>query len=444
MEKQYSGHSGVSSPDQMDTAGQTPANTADAPEEEEARSSATFGRMRNKLSFERLVELGAKIGMRNPLFLCHDRAAKATTLIEGKEYLNFATYDYLDLNTHPEITAAVTKAAEVFGTSAGASRLVGGERPPHRELEKALADLYEVEDCIAYVSGHACNVSTLGFLFGSRDLILYDALAHNSLMQGARLSGATRVAYAHNDADALEALLKERRSAHKRAVIVTEGLFSMDGNIPDLPRLVELKKKYDCMLMVDEAHSLGVLGATGRGVREYYGIKPTDVDMWMSTLSKSMCGCGGFIAGTHELVEYLKYGSPGFVFSVGMPPVVAAACKTALDIMLREPERVHRLQHISRYFLEYAQSKGLDTGAAQGYANVPIIVGKSLVTGFLANAVFNRGVYVMPISFPAVKEGTARLRFFLSAAHSEEDVRRAIDITAEEIPKVQAQYGDLV
>lgn len=444
MEKQYSGQSGVSSPDQMGTAGQTPANTADAPGEEEAKGGATFGRMRNKLSFERLVELGAKIGMRNPLFLCHDRAAKATTLIEGKEYLNFATYDYLDLNTHPEITAAVTKAAEVFGTSAGASRLVGGERPPHRELEKALADLYEVEDCIAYVSGHACNVSTLGFLFGSRDLILYDGLAHNSLMQGARLSGATRVAYPHNDADALEVLLKERRGAHKRAIIVTEGLFSMDGNIPDLPRLVELKKKYDCMLMVDEAHSLGVLGATGRGVREYYGIKSTDVDMWMSTLSKSMCGCGGFIAGTHELVEYLKYGSPGFVFSVGMPPVVAAACKTALDIMLREPERVHRLQHISRYFLEYAQSKGLDTGAAQGYANVPIIVGKSLVTGFLANAVFNRGVYVMPISFPAVKEGTARLRFFLSAAHSEEDVRRAIDITAEEIPKVQAQYGDLV
>ncbi|MDE7063848.1 MAG: aminotransferase class I/II-fold pyridoxal phosphate-dependent enzyme [Desulfovibrionaceae bacterium] len=421
-----------------------PANTADAPEEEEAKSSVTSGRMRNKLSFERLVELGAKMGMRNPLFLCHDRAAKATTLIEGKEYLNFATYDYLDLNTHPEITAAVTRAAEVFGTSAGASRLVGGERPPHRELEKALADLYEVEDCIAYVSGHACNVSTLGFLFGSRDLILYDGLAHNSLMQGARLSGATRVAYAHNDADALEALLKERRSSYKRAVIVTEGLFSMDGNIPDLPRLVELKKKYDCMLMVDEAHSLGVLGATGRGVREYYGIKSTDVDMWMSTLSKSMCGCGGFIAGTHELVEYLKYGSPGFVFSVGMPPVVAAACKTALDIMLREPERVHRLQHISRYFLEYARSKGLDTGAAQGYANVPIIVGKSLVTGFLANAVLNRGVYVMPISFPAVKEGTARLRFFLSAAHSEEDVRRAIDITAEEIPKVQAQYGHLV
>lgn len=412
-------------------------------EAQEEGSASSFNRMRNKLSFERLVAMGASMGMRNPLFLCHDRAAKATTSIEGKEYLNFATYDYLDLNTHPEITAAVVHAAELYGTSAGASRLVGGERPPHQELERALADLYEVEDAIVYVSGHATNVSTLGFLFGPRDLILHDNLAHNSLIQGARLSGATRLSYPHNDPEALERILQEKRGDFKRAIIVTEGLFSMDGNIPDLPRIVELKKQYDCMLLVDEAHSLGILGATGRGAREYFDINPTDVDMWMSTLSKSMCGCGGFIAGTHELVEYLKYGSPGFVFSVGMPPVVAAACKTALDLMLREPERVQRLQHISKYFLEYAQSKGLDTGAAQGYANVPVIVGDSMVAGFMANAIFNRGVYAMPITFPAVKEGTARLRFFISAAHTEENVRTALDIVAEELPKVTEMVASM-
>ncbi len=404
---------------------------------EEQNSSKGFGRMRNKLSFERLVAMGASMGMRNPLFLCHDRAAKATTSIEGADYLNFSTYDYLDLNGHPEITQVVTEAAVKFGTSAGASRLVGGERPPHREFEKAIADLYEVEDSIVYVSGHATNVSTLGFLFGSRDLILHDNLAHNSLMQGAKLSGATRLAYTHNDADALETILKEKRSQYRRAVIVTEGLFSMDGNIPDLPRLIELKKKYDCMLLVDEAHSLGTLGATGRGAREHFGINPKDVDMWMSTLSKSLCGCGGFIAGSKELIEFLKYGSPGFVFSVGMSPVLTAASQKALELMLREPERVHKLQHISKYFLDYAQSLGLDTGAAQGYANVPVIVGDSMVAGFMANALLQRGVYAMPITFPAVKEGTARLRFFLSAAHSEEDARRALDITAEEIPKVK-------
>ncbi len=406
-------------------------------------SSLGFNRMRNKLSFERLVAMGATLGMRNPLFLCHERAAKATTTIEGKEYLNFSTYDYLDLNSHPEITDAVTQAARIFGTSAGASRLVGGERPPHRELEEALAKLYDVEDCIVYVSGHATNVSTLGFLFGSRDLILHDNLAHNSLLQGARLSGATRISYPHNDNDALEKILREKRTEYRRAVIVTEGLFSMDGNLPDLPRIVELKKKYNCMLLVDEAHSLGTLGATGRGAREHFGVAATDVDMWMSTLSKSFCGCGGFIAGSHELIEYLKYGSPGFVFSVGMSPVVAVACKTALDIMLREPERVLKLQAISKYFLDYAKSLGLDTGVAQGYANVPVIVGDSMTAGFMANALFNKGIYAMPITFPAVKEGTARLRFFLSAAHSEEDVRRALDVTADELPRVSEMTARL-
>lgn len=400
-------------------------------------SASGFNRMRSKLSFARLVEMGAKMGLDNPLFLCHDRAAKATAQIDGKEYLNFSTYDYLDLNTHPEITEAITEAARLFGSSAGASRLVGGERPPHRQLEKAVAQLYGVEDCIAYVSGHATNVSTLGFMFGPRDAIFYDGLAHNSLMQGARLSGAERYSYTHNDCDALEGLLKAHRDKHKRAVIVTEGLFSMDGNIPDLPRLIQLKKQYDCMLLVDEAHSFGVLGATGRGAHEYFGIDAHEVDMWMSTLSKSMCGCGGFIAGSGEIVEFLRYGSPGFVFSVGMPPIVAAACNKALELMLREPERVHKLQRISQYFLEYAQSKGLDTGAAQGYAIVPVMVGDSMAAGFLANLLFKRGLYVMPITFPAVKEGEARLRFFLSAAHSEEQIRQALDAVVEELPKAR-------
>ncbi|BAV92379.1 aminotransferase class I/II-fold pyridoxal phosphate-dependent enzyme [Candidatus Desulfovibrio trichonymphae] len=397
-----------------------------------------FNRTRSKLSFDRLVEMGAKMGMINPLFACHERAAKATTQVNGQEYLNFSTYDYLDINAHPEITALVAETARLFGTSSGASRLVGGERPQHRALEEALADLYEVEDCIIYVSGHAANVSTLGFLFSARDAIFHDGLAHNSLIQGARLSGAARYSYAHNDCDALEGMLKARRAAHKRAAIVTEGLFSMDGNIPDLPRIIELKKKYDCMLMVDEAHSLGVLGKSGRGVREYYGFPSTDVDMWMSTLSKVLCGCGGFITGSRELVEFLKYGSPGFVFSVGMPPVIAAACRKALEIMLREPARVHRLQRITRFFLEYAKSKGLDTGAAQGYAIVPVLVGDSMVAGFLSTALFKRGTYVMPVTFPAVKEGTARLRFFLSAAHTEEHVRQALDAVVEELPKAHA------
>lgn len=397
-----------------------------------------FNRMRAKLSFERMVDMAESMGMRNPLFVCHERAAKATTSINGKEYLNFSTYDYLDINAHPEITRAVAETAATFGTSAGASRLVGGERPQHRKLEKAFADLYEVDDAIVYVSGHAANVSTLGFMFGSRDAIFHDGLAHNSLVQGAILSGAARYSYSHNDCDSLEAMLEKHRPEHKYAIIVTEGLFSMDGNIPDLPRIIELKKKYDCMLLVDEAHSLGVLGKTGRGVREYFGINPHDVDLWMSTLSKAMCGCGGFIAGSSDVIQFLKYGSPGFVFSVGMPPVIATACHKALEIMLAEPERVHKLQRISQYFLKYAHERGLDTGHAQGYAVLPVIIGDSMVSGFLSQLLFERGIYVMPISFPAVKEGQARLRFFLSASHEEEHVRAAIDAIVEELPRARA------
>ncbi len=413
----------------------TPTNTASA-ETQEKKSSCS--KVRSKLAFDRLVALGEKMGMESPLFLNADRAAKATIHIKGKEYINFSTYDYLDINTHPEITKEVTKAAEIFGTSAGASRLVGGERSPHRVLEKAIADFLGTEDCIVYVSGHATNVSTLGFLFGKSDLILYDQLAHNSLSQGARLAGSARFAYAHNNCDDLERLLKAKRSEYKRCVIVTEGLFSMDGNIPDLPRIVQLKKEYDCMLMVDEAHSFGTIGEHGGGVREYFNLKPTDIDLWMSTLSKTLCGCGGYIAGQKELIDHLKHGSPGFVFSVGLSPVLAVASLKALEILQREPERVKKLQHISQYFLSYAKSKGLDTGESQGYAIVPVITGESMFTGFLATQLFSRGIYVMPITFPAVKEGEARLRFFLSACQTEENVRKTIDAIVEEIPNARA------
>ena len=413
------------------------AETEEIHMQEQQKTGSGFNHMRFKLSFGRMVEMAREMGMDNPLFRCHERAAKALTSIDGREYINFSTYDYLDINAHPEITAAVTEACKIYGTSAGASRLVGGERPPHRLLEESLAKFYDVEDCIVYVSGHATNVSTLGFLFGKKDGIFHDGLAHNSLLQGARLSGAQRFSYNHNDCDALERMLEEKRADCKHAVIVTEGLFSMDGNIPDLPRIIRLKKKYDCMLLVDEAHSLGILGKTGHGVREYFNLAPGDVDMWMSTLSKTLCGCGGFIAGSRELVEFLKYGSPGFVYSVGMPPIIATACSTALNILLREPERVKKIQDISQYFLHYAHEKGLDTGAAQGYAVIPVIIGNSWVTGFLSQQLFKRGIYVMPISFPAVKEGTARLRFIISAAHTEEQVRKTLDAVCEELPRAQ-------
>lgn len=378
-----------------------------------------------------------RAGILNPFFQCHDGIAKAETVIGGEVYLNFSTYDYLDLNGHPELAKAAVDALERWGTSASASRLVSGERPPHRALERVLADLYEAEDAVAYVSGHATNVSTIGKLFGPQDVIFHDALAHNSIVMGALASGARRISYPHNDMAALERLLREHRPKAQRALIVTEGVFSMDGNIADLPELLRLKKTWGCFLMVDEAHALGVLGKTGRGTAEHFGIDPREVDLWMGTLSKTCCGCGGYIAGTSSVVELLKFTSPGFVYSVGMSPVLAAASKRAVELMLAEPERVRKLQAISHEFVRYAKEKGLDTGSAMGYAVVPVMLGSSLLAGKLATRLFARRVNVMPIIYPVVEEGAARLRFFLSAAHDVDHVHRVIDLVVEELPKAR-------
>ncbi len=378
-----------------------------------------------------------KMGILNPFFACHESMAKSTTRIEGKEFLNFSTYDYLDLNGDPRIRAAAEAAIREYGTSAGASRLVSGERPPHRELEKSIADLYQSESALVFVSGHATNVSTLATILTAKDAVYHDALAHNSITQGALLSGAHRYSYAHNNCDALEKLLLQSRARHQRAVIVSEGLFSMDGSIADLPRLIELKKEFRAFLMMDEAHSLGVLGAAGKGSAEHFGLDPREVDVWMGTLSKTLCGCGGFIAGSHALIELLRFRAPGFVFSVGMSPPLAAASNAALACMRAEPHRVERLARLSAFFLREAKARGLDTGYAEGYGIIPVIVGSSLVAGLLGGYLFERNVNVMPIIYPVVEEGMARLRFFLSSAHTEDQIRTVLDITAEELAKAR-------
>lgn len=382
-------------------------------------------------------------GIDSLYFLSHDAMATDTAVIDGKTYLNFSTYDYLGLNGHPEINAAATAAMERFGTSASGSRPTSGERPPHRELERALAELHGTQDCVAYVSGHATNVWTLYQLFKKRDLILHDSLAHNSIIQGGQVSEATRLSFPHNDLDALDKLLGAERRHFQRVCLVTEGLFSMDGDMPDLPRLIEIKKLHGAYLMVDEAHSVGVLGATGRGVAEHFGIDPAEVDIWMGTLSKALCGCGGYIAGAADMVECLKYLSPGFLYSVGMAPPLAAASTAAIGLMLREPERVAALTAVSRAFMDEAAALGLDTGKAAGHAIVPIMIGSSIAAAMLASRLLSRGIYVMPIIFPVVEERAARLRFFLSSRHTPDQVRQALACVAEELPKVRRAVADL-
>ncbi|HNQ05434.1 MAG TPA: aminotransferase class I/II-fold pyridoxal phosphate-dependent enzyme [Thiobacillaceae bacterium] len=369
-----------------------------------------------------------RLGLENPFFRSHDGVAGATTRIEGREYINFSNYNYLGLAGHPAVSKAAKDAVDRYGTSVSASRLVAGERPIQRELENALAELYEVDDCIAFVSGHATNVSTIGYLFGPKDLIVHDSLIHNSVLEGIRLAGSTRRGFPHNDTATLDTLLSSLRSQFERVLIVVEGLYSMDGDIPDLPTLVDIKRRHKAFLMVDEAHALGVLGATGRGIREHYGVAGKEVDIWMGTFSKTLAGCGGYIAGERALVEHLKYAAPGFVYSVGMAPPLAAASLAALRLMLREPERVQRLHDRAQHFLKRVQAIGLHTGYAQGHAVVPMITGSSLKAVGLSNWLFEAGINVQPIIYPAVEEKAARLRFFLSALHTDKDLEHVLKL----------------
>ena len=378
-------------------------------------------------------EIGRLFEIEDPFYRCHEARHGVTTQIAGRNYVNFASYDYLGLNQHPAVADAAKTAIESLGTSVSASRIVAGERPLHQELERALADFYGVEASVAFVSGHATNVSTISTLMTPDDLIVYDDLSHNSLLVGTRLSGATAFAFRHNDADALEALLKQHRHLHKRALIVAEGLYSMDGDMADLPRLVALKEKYGAWLMIDEAHALGVLGATGRGSAEHFGIDPTRVDIWMGTLSKALASCGGYVAGKQELIDVLKYQAPGLVYSVGLSPPLAAAAKASLGVLKAEPERVARVQANGKLFLSLARAAGMDTSTSEGYAVVSVIVGDLINAGRMADRLLARGLNVLPIIYPAVPIKAARLRFFLTSEHTPTQVRAAVRIMREEL-----------
>jgi 8-amino-7-oxononanoate synthase len=404
---------------------------ADAPAAEDAADPRGFAGLPGQRDFELIRAAGEALGLENPFFRPHEGIAGATTRIGGRDYLNFASYNYLGLNGDPRVAAAAKAAIDRHGVSASASRMVSGERPVHGALEAALAEIYGAEACLAFVSGHATNVTVIGHLLGPRDLIVHDAAIHNSCAEGARLSGARRVAFAHNDWRAAEREIAAARRSAKRALIVLEGHYSMDGDVPDLARFVEVARRHGAWLMVDEAHALGVLGGTGRGVFEHAGVDPAGVDIWMGTLSKTLSACGGYIAGRRALVDYLRHSAPGFVYSVGLSPPLAAAALESLAILRAEPERVARLQANAALFRRLARERGLDTGTSAGLGIVPVIVGSSIGAARLSAALFARGINVQPILFPAVPEAGARLRFFLGAEHTEAQVREAVEATAE-------------
>jgi len=383
------------------------------------------------------------LGIADPFFRVHEGIAGSETVIDNKTYINFASYNYLGLNGHPYIADAAKAAIDRHGTTVSASRPVSGERPVHRELEQMLARIHGCEDCVVLVGGHSTNVTVIGHLLGRNDVIVHDTLIHNSIVQGAMLSGARRVPFPHLDHRAADRLLGELRPRHGRALLVIEGHYSMDGDVPDLPSFIAAARNHRAWLMVDEAHALGVLGPRGFGTADRFGVDPSDVDIWMGTLSKSLVSCGGYIAGRKDLIDYLKLSAPGFVFSVGMSPAEAAAALAAVELLEREPERVRRLNDRAAFFLQLARRSGLDVGNSIGASIVPVITGSSIRAGRLAQAMFQRGVNVQPILYPAVPERAARLRFFLTAAHTEEQIRDTVRILVEENRRVEAAPSDL-
>lgn len=380
-------------------------------------------------------ELGDVLGTR-PYFVTHEPASGARTRVDGRILINFSSYNYLGLNEHPEVRRAAKAQIDLNGVSPGASRHVGGERAIHLELERKLADLYGADGAVTFVSGYSTNVGVIGGLLGPEDLIIVDSAVHNSAVTGAALSGAQRRIFPHSELDALESILASNRHRAQRVLIAVEGVFGMDGDIPDLPRLIDIKKRYGCWLMVDEAHSLGVIGPRGFGVADHFGIDPREVDIWMGTLSKTLSGCGGYIVGDAALILYLRSRVGSFVYSVAMAPVIAAAVAKALDILKREPERVARLQSLGATFQRIAREKGLETGTSAGTAVAPIFVPDAMKVVQLSQRLFERGVSVQPVFYPGVPLGASRLRFFLTYNHSEEDIEQALEITAQELERL--------
>ncbi len=370
-------------------------------------------------------------GFENPFFRVNQNVENSLATIDGRQVVSYASFDYLGMASDPRVMQAAKDAIDQFGTSASASRLVGGDNTLLQELDREIAQFLGTEAALVLPSGYGTNESLIAHLFGPEDLILYDELAHNSMVQGTMSSRAQRRAFPHNDAEFLDGLLRDLRSQHRRVVVAIEGLYSMDGDYPDLPKFLDVKKRHKALLYVDEAHSVGVLGATGRGICEHYGVDPNEGDIWMGTISKALGSGGGFVAGRKELIQYLKYTTPALVFATATSPANAAAALTALRVLQEEPQRIAQLRDRSRLFLKLAQDCGLNTGTSNGMPIIPIILGDSLRCIEISAALLRQGVNARPILYPAVPENASRIRFFINADHTEEQIRRTVELLKE-------------
>ena len=355
---------------------------------------------------------------------------------QGRELINFSGYNYLGLSGDPRVSAAAHAAIDTYGTSASASRIVSGQIELHGELERRLANFLGTEDAIVFVSGYLTNVTVISHLLSKPDAAIIDTGAHNSIMTGAKLSGAKQLSFPVGEWEKLDALMDEKRSTFRRGLMVVEGVYSMDGHILDARRAVEAKRRNDLLLMVDEAHSLGTIGATGRGVCEAAGISPSGVDVHMGTLSKSLAGAGGYIAGSRGLIEYLRFLAPGFIFSVGLSPPDTAAALAALDILEREPHLSTEVQDCARMFRAIAREAGLTIGGDEESPVASLLVGDDKAGFILSNRLLEQGIHVQPIPPPAVPVGGTRLRFFLTRTHTEEQFRLTLPAIAREMEQL--------
>jgi glycine C-acetyltransferase len=351
----------------------------------------------------------------------------AKVLVHGREMGMYASYGYLGLLNHPRINEAAHKAIDKYGTSTHGGRFLAGTLTIHDELEETIANFKHAEAAITYTSGYATNLTVISTLMGRGDYVLSDKLNHASIVDGCLMSGAKFRRFKHNDMEDLDHRLGQIPDGVAKLVVV-DAVFSMDGDVADLPRMVEVCKKYNAYLMVDEAHSLGVLGKTGRGIEEHFGLEDV-IDIKMGTLSKTIPSIGGYIAGKKDLITYMRHASRAYLFSAALPPAQAAAANEAFKVILDEPWRIKKLNHNTQLFINGLKSAGFDT-LLTTTAIVPILCGSDDQAFAMTREAQHHDVFVLPVVSPAVPEGMARLRATVTAAHEPSDIEGAIDVIA--------------
>ena len=352
----------------------------------------------------------------------------ARARFDGREVINLSSNNYLGLTTHPKLKEAALRAVRDLGVGSGSVRTIAGTMELHMELERRIAVFKKTEAAVVFQSGFTANAGTVSSLLGKEDLILSDALNHASIIDGARLSRAEIKVFPHRDVEALERLLEETRQI-KRRLVITDGVFSMGGDIAPLPKIAALARAHGAIMMVDDAHASGVLGRAGRGTVDHFDLHG-QVDIQVGTLSKAIGVLGGYVCGSKSLIEYLYHRARPFLFSTSHPPAVAAACMAAFDVLEREPERIERLWSNTRRFKAGLKSLGFDTGLSETPIT-PIIVGEADVAMRFSDRLFERGVFAQGIGFPTVPKGSARLRTIVTATHTEGDLDRALSILGE-------------